>query len=612
VVGRDLADVGAALLAALSAGQPGAAIVDAWPLMGDADPRWQTLVGEIATAAGRLHPSVGEAALIHPEAAGAALVDRRCRLRQADARFREWIGEPAASADCRRLVAQALAGGPAIGLVTTLDGRVAPVFARPATADGPWAPIAAALGDPAAAGDNVLLIAFAPSKSSALAGRASAALGLTPLEAKVAEALLDAPNLAVAADAIGVGRETAKDALARAMKKTGVRRASELVGRLVDLTFEAGRDSGENLSLLRQALGLSPAEARVAAALAAGVGEAREIGARLGLSEETVKSYRRSIYAKTGASHARDLLRLISEVVELDRLASVAEVRPDQPGVQERLRVIVVDGRRVAFIDYGPASGAPLLFGHGFSTGRLMPKPLLDTCQRAGMRVIVPQRPGFGLTEPAVGDYLETAAGDLAAILDSLGYEQAKGFYRDGGVSTLITFAQRFPGRLQRGVLFNPRTPKWARPPPAAPMSAISRLLLDHPALIEPFAQMLRHQTRSDPLAAMLRRACSGCEADRVLIEDEAVMRHIVRDAQGLMARSVRGFVDEHRVYTAGWSPPGLMPDSAWTIAWSGALVPDPDVRPWSGLPNLRVEILEGAGGLVAFSHPELLVSLLG
>ena len=309
VVGQDLADVGAALYAALNAGQPGAAIVDAWPVMGDADPRWQALVGEIATAAARLHPSVSEAALVHPEAAGAALVDRRCGLRRADARFAAWIGEPAASADCRRLVAQALAGQPAIGLVTALDGRVAPVFARPAVADGPWAPIAAALGDPADAGDNVLLIAFAPSKSSALARRAAAALGLTPLEAKVAESLLDAPNLAVAADQIGIGRETAKDALARAMKKTGVRRAAELVGRLVDLTFEAGRDSGENLSLLRQALGLSPAEARVAAALAAG-GEAREIGARLGLSEETVKSYRRSIYAKTGASHARDLLRL--------------------------------------------------------------------------------------------------------------------------------------------------------------------------------------------------------------------------------------------------------------------------------------------------------------
>ncbi|HEY1750154.1 MAG TPA: LuxR C-terminal-related transcriptional regulator [Caulobacteraceae bacterium] len=609
-MGLELADVGAALQAAADGGQPGAALIDAWPLLNDDDPRWRALVDDVTAAAGRLHPSVGVAARIHPDAAGAALVDRRCRLRRADARFQAWVGEPAASADCRRLVARALAGEPAIGLVTAPDGRVAPVFARRAAAGGPWASLTGPLAAGPALDDSVLLVAFAPSKSSALAARASAALGLTPLEARVAEALLDAPNLAVAADAIGVGRETAKDALARAVRKAGVRRAPELVARLVDLTFESGRETGENLSLLRQALVLSPAEARVAGAIARG-GEAREIGERLGLSEETVKSYRRSIYAKTGVAHARDLLRLISEVGELDHLASVAEVTPDQPGAQERLRVIVVDGRRVAFIDYGPASGAPLLVGHGFTTGRLMPRQLLARFQAAGMRVIIPQRPGFGLTDPAEGDFLTTSSGDLAAILDSLGYEAARGLYRDGGVSTLVTFAQRFPGRMQRALLMNPRTPRWARPPPAAPMSAVSRMLLDRPALIEPFAEMLRRQTRSDALAAMLKRACAGCEIDRRLIEDPEILREIVRDAQGLMARSVRGFVDEQRVYAAGWSPPGLDPAGSWTVIWSGELAPNPDLRPWSGLPNLKTAVIEGAGGLMAISHPDVLVSRL-
>ena len=234
-MGQDLADVRAAIHAADDPDQPGAAIAEARPALGHEHPRWQALADEIATAAARLHPSVGGAALIRPDAAGAALVDRRGRLHRSDERFRDWIGEPAFSADCRRLIARAATGKAAIGLVIALDGRVAPVFAKPFLAAGPWASLAAGLGDAARAGKGVLLIAFAPLRPSALARRASAVLGLTPLEAKVAELLLDAPNVAAAADQLGVGRKTAGEALGRAMLKAGVRRPGDLARRLTAL-----------------------------------------------------------------------------------------------------------------------------------------------------------------------------------------------------------------------------------------------------------------------------------------------------------------------------------------------------------------------------------------
>jgi hypothetical protein len=160
-------------------------------------------------------------------------------------------------------------------------------------------------------------------------------------------------------------------------------------------------------------------------------------------------------------------------------------------------------------------------------------------------------------------------------------------------------------------LLLNPRPPRGYRPPPAAPMSAISRALFDRPGLVEPFAEMLRRQTRSDVLEAMLRRACSTVEADRRLIDEPAILAHLVRDTQGLLARSVRGFVDEQTVYSEGWSPPGLAPDAEWTVAYAGALWPDPDLRPWAGLPGLRTAILEGAGHMAAFSHADELLKLL-
>ncbi|HEY5008868.1 MAG TPA: alpha/beta hydrolase, partial [Caulobacteraceae bacterium] len=326
---------------------------------------------------------------------------------------------------------------------------------------------------------------------------------------------------------------------------------------------------------------------------------------------ETVKSHRRAVFLKTGVNRSRDLRRLISEVAELDRLSSASQVLTDRREGHERLRVIVHEGRRVAFTDYGPASGVPLVIGHGFTTGRLMPQPLLERCQWAGFRTIIPQRPGFGLTDPARADYLQTAAADLEAILDQLGLGQVRAIARDGGVAAFLDFAARRPGRLDRPILLNPRPPRGAWRPVTTPMGAISRVLLDRPSLIEPFGEMLRHQTRSDLLETMLKHSCAAFALDRAIIEDPAVIRHLVRDAQGLMARGVRGFIDEHQAYSQGWAIPGQDPASVWTLAYSWELYSEPALKSWGGLPNLRTVAIEGAGLLAAYSHPDEIVALL-
>jgi pimeloyl-ACP methyl ester carboxylesterase/DNA-binding CsgD family transcriptional regulator len=605
----DLAALGVALREATVAGRLGPAFLGAWPALNSQEPAWRDLLDEITQTAARLHPSVGVATSVHPGALGVALVDRHGRARRSDQRFTDWIGDASASPACARLASQAWRIGRCIGLVTGDDGRVVTIFAARCDLAGPWGPIAGELSPACKPRDQILLIAFAPSNSSAMIGRAAASLGLSPLEARLAESMLDAPNLEVAARSIGVGRETAKDALGSAMRKAGVASASQLVGRIVDLSCEGLGGEGPDIDLLRHAMDLSPSEARVAAALAAG-GTAKQIGASLGLSPQTVKSYRRAVFQKVGVNRSRDLQRLMSELAELARLSSASQVLADERHAQERLRVVASRGRRIAFTDYGPASGTPLMVGHGFTTGRLLASPLLKRYRAAGFRVLIPQRPGFGLTDVAEGEYLETAADDLADILDRLDIERIRVLVRDGGVASLLAFDVRHPGRLDRPVLLNPRPPRAARRAPPAPMSAISRVLLERPALIAPFAEMLRRQTRSDILEGILKRACT-LAVDSAAIEALGVLPQLVRDAQGLMARSIRGFIDEQHVYSHGWTPPATVSTRGWTLAMSGALCGEPDISPWAGLPDLRCVVIEGAGLMVAYSHAEQVLALL-
>ena len=281
------------------------------------------------------------AGLVEPGSFSLAVAASDGRVRWASAAFSALVGEATAAPDCRALIAKAATSGRASGLVATPARGAVIVTARSPRFAGEWplAPEAKrALGE---ADDRFLLVAFAPSRAPGVALVSAVALGLAPREADLAAALLEAPNFRVAAQRVGMSIETAKDALARACRKAGVRGASELVGRLLDLSCGAEAIEPDAIAAT---LGLTPAEARVA--IAAGRGESVEATATsLGLSESTVKTYRKTIFAKTGASRDRDLRRLVAEASGLGRLAGASEIVLDDRAAGERLRVGGEGGR---------------------------------------------------------------------------------------------------------------------------------------------------------------------------------------------------------------------------------------------------------------------------
>jgi pimeloyl-ACP methyl ester carboxylesterase len=104
-------------------------------------------------------------------------------------------------------------------------------------------------------------------------------------------------------------------------------------------------------------------------------------------------------------------------------------------------------------------AGKPVLVTHGTITGRTLPPAFVAALHRRGFRPIVPQRPGFGLSDLATGDYVETAADDMAAILDTLRLRKTTLLTRDDGVAAALAFAARHPERLTAGMLVHPRFP---------------------------------------------------------------------------------------------------------------------------------------------------------
>jgi pimeloyl-ACP methyl ester carboxylesterase/DNA-binding CsgD family transcriptional regulator len=551
----------------------------------------------------------GAAALAPAEAVSLAVLSERNTAIYAEGDFPRWFPDPAGTPDVRRLAADARRRGAALGLLETADGAAVAAWAGCGAAARKWA-LPEAVRAALAPEGRVLALVFAPSRSSELAARAAAAFGLTPLETRLGEAFLFAPSLEIAAAQAGVGRETARDAMARIMAKTGARRSTEVVRRLAELMSAVQPDAELTVERFAETLGLTRAEAGVALHLASGATQ-KEAAEALGLRPETVRTYAKQALAKAGVARAKDLARLAAETRALMRLASVAEPVFTR-GAPAQLRLMPRAGeRRLAFLDYGPRSGRPAIVFHGFVAGRSLPPALARGLQARGLRPIVPQRPGFGLSSEAAGDYLAEAAGDLAALLDALGLDRVALFARDGGTAAALAFAAAHPARVARGVLLNPRSPQgFVGVQRGGPVSRLAQLMLSHPHLVGGIGELIRRRTRSDLLDSALGRTLSAIPADREAMADPAVRAQLIRDIQAQFAHTAAGYIAEHQLYSGGWTAPRLAAGS-WTIARSGALSGAPARDPWLRMPGVTFETLEGAGVLAQFTHAEALAALI-
>lgn len=127
--------------------------------------------------------------------------------------------------------------------------------------------------------------------------------------------------------------------------------------------------------------------------------------------------------------------------------------------------VIDVKGTRIHYIEAGESrGGVPLLLLHGGGPGASgasnYSRNILALADRLG-RVIVPDMPGFGLSEYVVpqgpGTGLMGAYADVTlSFMDALGIEQADMVGNSMGGGQCLSIALRHPDRIRRMVLMGP------------------------------------------------------------------------------------------------------------------------------------------------------------
>jgi pimeloyl-ACP methyl ester carboxylesterase len=85
--------------------------------------------------------------------------------------------------------------------------------------------------------------------------------------------------------------------------------------------------------------------------------------------------------------------------------------------------MVLPDGRRLGYAEYGTAQGSPVLFFHGLGTTRLICPPDEQVARELDVRLIAVDRPGIGISDPQPGRRLLDWPKDVVALADELGLD---------------------------------------------------------------------------------------------------------------------------------------------------------------------------------------------
>lgn len=219
---------------------------------------------------------------------------------------------------------------------------------------------------------------------------------------------------------------------------------------------------------------------------------------------------------------------------------------------QVRLR----DGRDLAWAEWGAPTGRPVVYLHGFPGSRLEPALCQETAAARGLRLVAPDRPGFGRSDPKPGRTLLDFADDVAELADALGLERFGVMGFSGGGPYAAACAFRLPGRLSGVALVGGLGPVDG-PGASRGMVPMNRFLFEVarrlPWLVGPVMALTVRLVRRDPERAFERARKSLPEPDvRALARPEVHTRTVRATVEALRA-GARPATQEAKLYARPW-----------------------------------------------------------
>jgi pimeloyl-ACP methyl ester carboxylesterase len=273
----------------------------------------------------------------------------------------------------------------------------------------------------------------------------------------------------------------------------------------------------------------------------------------------------------------------------------------------------LADGRKLGFAEYGPAQGLPVILFGGASGRYLKPcgDELLD---RVNVRLILVERPGYGLSDHQPNRTLLDWPDDVAQLADHLGLARFAVIAGSQGGPYGAACGYRLADRLSSLTLVSALAPfdvPGLTEGMAPALAMLPKLARYAPFMLRPMQGATVAFIRRIPEAAVKRLFANLPPGDQVVLQQPELIQTFVRDFPEAYRQGGRGAA--HDIYVVCY-PWGFQPAEirAKTFVWQGEA--DPNVPPAMGryfaetIPDCAASFVPGAGHMLFYTHFEAIL----
>jgi pimeloyl-ACP methyl ester carboxylesterase len=218
--------------------------------------------------------------------------------------------------------------------------------------------------------------------------------------------------------------------------------------------------------------------------------------------------------------------------------------------------IILNDGRALGFAEFGDSKGQAIMYFHGWPSSRLEAGLVESAAQRLQLRIIAPDRPGFGLSDFKPSRKLLDWPADVIELADALELDRFSIMGLSGGGPYAAVCALKIPQRLRAVGIINGSVPADA-PAAVEGMRPLNLRLLQigrfAPWLFRLFSWQVVRALKRNPDSYFDQLMHDLPKPDRDILAQGEIRECLINAAVEAFRKGSRGAALENALYARPW-----------------------------------------------------------